>query len=127
MLRHIIAPAFLLLTLLAAGMPTFACPQTEPAQQCCPHGPQASCNSQQAKMTQADRLDVCCVAGLPATMAIPSVGHDKHWDGAASPALFVLITLTTPYVVPAPVDEWRSFSPQLYQTALYLSTGRLRL
>ena len=127
MLRHIIALPFLLLTLLAAGVPNLACAQAAAAQECCPHGPLAPCAPQQAKMTQADRLDVCCVAGLPATMAIPSEGHDKHWDGAASPALFFLSTLTTHDVVSPAVDGLRIFSPPLSQAPLYLRTGRLRL
>src|ERR1700682_5026324 len=118
MLRHIIALPFLLLSLLAAGVPTLACAEGAPTQECCPNGPNAPCAPDQTRTAQADGLAFCWVSGstIAATtaMAIPSNEGGKHWDGAALPALlFVLNTLTTAYVQSPFIDEWRIVSHPL--------------
>jgi hypothetical protein len=131
MLRHIIALPFLLLSLLAAGVPTLACAEEAPTQECCPNGPNAPCVPQQARTAEANRLDFCCVAGstiaTTTAVATPSDERGKYWDGAAPPALFVLSTLTTAYVQSPSIDELRIVSQPLSDSTLYLSTGRLRL
>jgi hypothetical protein len=132
MLRHVIALPCLLLTVLAAGVPTLACAEGAPTQECCANGPNSLCAPDQTRMAQADRLDFCCAAGgtiaTTTAMAIPSNESGKHWDGAAPPALLVaLTTLITAYVQSLSVDEFRIVSQPISESTLYLSTGRLRL
>ena len=132
MLRHIIALPLLLLSLLAAGVPAFACGQVVPTRDCCPNGPNAPCATENARTAEATRLDPCCIAGgeisTTTAMAIPSNENGPHWDGVASPALLVaLTTLTTAYVQSLLVDDFRFVLQPLSDSTLYLSTGRLRL
>jgi hypothetical protein len=130
MLRHIIAPAILLLCLLSAGVPAFACGEVVPTRDCCSNGPNFPCTPEQTRTAEANRLDFCCIAGgaITTTMAIPSNEGAKHWDGVAPPALLVaLTTLTTAYVQSLLVDDLRIVSQPLSGSTLYLSTGRLRL
>ena len=131
MLRHIIGLPFLLLSLLAAGVPTLACVQGAPTQECCPNGPNAPCAPGQARTAEVNRLDFCCAANgtiaVTTAKAAPSNGSGKHWNGAGTPALLALTTLTTAYVQSRSVDELRIHSQPLSESPLYLSTGRLRL
>jgi hypothetical protein len=132
MLRHIIVLPILLLSVLAAGGAAFACGETVPSRECCPNGPNSPCAPDQTRAAQADRLEFCCAAsGTIATttaMAIPSNESGKHWDGVAPPALLIaLTTLTTAYVHTLLVDDFCIVSQPLSDSALYLSTGRLRL
>jgi hypothetical protein len=132
MLRHIIAPPILLLCLLSAGVPAFACGEVVPTRNCCSNGPNSPCAPEQTGTAEANRLDFCCIAGgaiaTTTAMAIPSNERAKHWDGVASPALLVaLTTLTTAYVQSLLVDDFRIVSQPLSDSTLYLSTGRLRL
>ncbi|HWJ33887.1 MAG TPA: hypothetical protein VNR70_01395 [Steroidobacteraceae bacterium] len=130
-LRYIIALPILLLSLLAAGQPAFACEDVEPARDCCPNGPNAPCAPKQATTAESIRPDVCCAAtGTIATttaMAVPNE-RGKHWDHAAPPVLLVVLTtLTTAYVQSPSVDDFHIVSQPLSDSTLYLSTGRLRL
>jgi|ERR1019366_6410595 hypothetical protein len=132
MLRRIIALPILLLSLLAADVPVFACGEGVPTQDCCPHGPNSPCAPEQARTAEANRRDFCCIAGgtigTTTAMAIPSNESGKHWDGVAPPALLVaLTTLITAYVQSLLVDDFRLISQPLSDCTLYLSTGRLRL
>ena len=132
MLRHIIALPMLLLCLLSAGVPAFACGEVVPTRDCCPNGPNAPCAPEQAGTAEANRLDSCCIAGdaiaTTTAMAIPSNEYGKHWDGVAPPApLGALTTLTTAYVQALLVDDFRFVSRPLSNSTLYLRTGRLRL
>jgi hypothetical protein len=130
MLRYIIAPAILLLCLLSAGVPAFACGEAVPTRDCCSNGPNFPCAPEQTRTAEANRLDFCCIAGGATTtaMAIPSNEGAKHWDGVAPPALLIaLTTLTTAYVQSLLVDDFRIVSQPLSGSTLYLSTGRLRL
>jgi len=132
MLRHIIALPILLLSLLAAAVPAFACADGTPTQECCPHGPSAPCAPKQAETARVNRLDFCCAAGvtIATTTAIAAPSHEvrKHWDRTDIPVLLVaLSTLTTPYVSSPAVDDFRVVTPLVSSSALYLSTGRLRL
>ena len=132
MWRHIIALPILLLSLLAAGVPAFACAEEAPTQECCPNGPNGPCAPEQAGTAQANRLDSCCAAGgtIASTTAIAAPSNDsgKHSDGAASPAILIaLVTLTTAYVQSPSVDEFSLVSRPFSDSTLYLSTGRLRL
>jgi hypothetical protein len=132
MLRHIIALPFLLLSLLAAGAPASACAEAARTQECCPNAPNAPCAPTQAITTDANRPDICCVAGstfTPATAIATRSDQDaEHRDRASTPALlFALITLTTAYVESQSIDELRIVSRPLADSTLYLSTGRLRL
>jgi hypothetical protein len=132
MWRHIIALPILLLSLLAAGMPAFACAEEAPTQECCPNGPNGPCAPEQAGTAQANRLDSCCAAGgtIATTTAIAAPSNDsgKHSDRAATPTILIaLVTLTTAYVQAPSIDGFRPASQPLSESTLYLSTGRLRL
>src|ERR1700688_3867076 len=130
MLRYIIALPIVLLSLLAAGVPAFACTEGVPTQECCPNGPNGPCAPEQARTAEANRLDYCCAAGgtiaTTTAVAIPSNERGKHGDRAGPPALLVaLTTLTTAYIQLPSVDELRIVSQTLSDSTLYLSTGRL--
>jgi hypothetical protein len=132
MLRHLVALPILLLSLLAAVVPTLACAEAAPTQQCCPNGPNAPCAPDRATTAEANRLDFCCATGgtIATTTAIatPSDEFRKAWDRADLPAvLVVLLTLTAAYVLSPALDDSHFVSPPLSDTTLYLSTGRLRL
>jgi hypothetical protein len=132
MLRHIIALPILLLSLLAAGVPAFACGEVVPTQDCCPHGPNAPCTAEQTRTAETNRQDFCCATGgtIATTTAITTPSNElrKHWDRADLPVLLVVLTtLTTPYVQSPAVDEFHIVTPPLSYSTLYLSTGRLRL
>jgi hypothetical protein len=132
MLRHIIALPILLLSLLAAGVPAFACGDAVPTRDCCPNGPNAPCGTEQTRTAETNRQDFCCaIGGTIATataIATPSNELRKHWDRADLPVfLIVLTTLTTPYVQSLAVDDFHIVTPPLSYSTLYLSTGRLRL
>jgi hypothetical protein len=132
MLRHIIVLSILLMSLLAAGAPAFACGEVVPANDCCPNGPNAPCAPDRATTAEANRLDFCCATGgtIATTTAIatPSDEFRKAWDRADLPAvLVVLLTLTAAYVLSPALDDSHFVSPPLSDTTLYLSTGRLRL
>jgi hypothetical protein len=132
MLRHIIALPILLLSLLAAGLPAFACADVAPAHDCCPDGPKAPCTPEQPKTPETNRQDSCCAIGgtiaITTAIATPSNEFRKHWDRADLPVLLVVLTtLTTPYVSSPAVDDLRIVAPPVSYSTLYLSTGRLRL
>jgi len=132
MLRHIIALPILLLILLAAGVPAFACGEVVPSRDCCPNGPSAPCAPKQARAAETNRQDFCCAAGgtIAAATAIATPSHElrKHWDRADLPVLLVVLTtLTTPYVQSPAVDDFHIVTALLSYSTLYLSTGRLRL
>ena len=132
MLRHIIALPILLLILLAAGMPAFACEDAVPTRDCCPNGPSAPCGTEQTRTAETNRQDFCCATGgtiaTATAIATPSNDLRKHWDGADLPVLLVVLTtLTTPYVQSPAVDDFHIVTPPLSYSTLYLSTGRLRL
>jgi hypothetical protein len=132
MLRHILVLPILLLCLLIAGVPAFACGEAIPTRDCCPNGPNGPCAPEQARTAEANRLDLCCASSdtiaTTTASAIPSNERGKHWDGAAPPAVLVaLTTLTTAYVQASPVHDFRIPSQPLSDSTLYLSTGRLRL
>jgi hypothetical protein len=132
MLRHIIALPILLLSLLAAGVPAFACGDAVPTRDCCPNGPNAPCGTQQTRTAETNRQDFCCATGgtIAATTAIATPSNElrEHWDRADLPVLLVVLTtLTTPYVQSLAVDDFHIVAPPLSYSTLYLSTGRLRL
>jgi hypothetical protein len=131
MLRHIIALPILLLCLLSASAPAFACGEVVPTRDCCPNGPNTPCAPEQARTAEANLLDLCCAAsGTLATTAsaISSNERAKHWNGAAPPAVLVaLTTLTTAYVQASSIADFRNPAPTFSDSTLYLSTGRLRL
>ena len=132
MLRHIIALSILLLSLLGAGVPAFACGGVVPAQGCCPNGPIAPCEPSQSQTSEANRLTLCCAAGGAVTPAAAVAGSSKqfleHWDRAHLPVLFVALTMLSSAYADAPsVDEFSLVSPPSSDSTLYLSTGRLRL
>jgi hypothetical protein len=131
MLRHIIALPILLVSLLATGVPASACATDVATQDCCPTGPHAPCTPDQAKTSQVNRPDFCClISGIAATNAMATSADEggKYWDRAAPAAFFVeLTTLATPYVLPSFLDELHVLSLPLADSTLYLSTGRLRL
>ena len=130
MLRHIIVLPILLLSLLAAGVPAFACEEVVPTQDCCPHEPKAPCAPKQTGTAETNRQDFCCAISGTTTTAIatPSNEFRKHWDRADLPVLLVVLTtLTTPYVQSLAVEDFRIVTPPESYSTLYLSTGRLRL
>jgi hypothetical protein len=116
MLRHVISLSILLLTLLAAGIPVFACGEVVPMHDCCPNGPHAPCDPSGSSMATA------------AAVAAPANDIRHPADHAGAPALLVVLaTLTTAYAPSPSADEWPLISPPLCDSTLYLSTGRLRL
>jgi hypothetical protein len=132
MLRHIIALPILLLILLTAGVPAFACGDAVPARDCCPNGPNAPCGIEQTRTAETNRQDFCCATGdtiaTATAIATPSNDLRKHWERADLPVLLVVLTtLTTSYVQSPAVDNFRIVTPPLSYSTLYLSTGRLRL
>jgi hypothetical protein len=132
MLRHIIALSILLISLLAAGVPALACAEVVPSRDCCPNGPNSPCGSEQFRTAEASRLDYCCAAGgtvaTTTAIAAPSNEFRKAWDRADLPALLIVVTtLTAAYVQSPSVDEVSLVSRPFSDSALYLSTGRLRL
>ena len=132
MLRHIIALPILLLSLLAAGVPAFACGEVVPTHDCCPNGPNAPCGTEQTRTAETTRQDFCCATGgtiaTATAIATPSNELRKHWDRADLPVLLVVLTtLTTAYVQSPAVDDFRIVTPPVSYSTLYLSTGRLRL
>jgi hypothetical protein len=132
MLRHIIALPILLLSLLAAGVPAFACGEVAPTHDCCPNGSSAPCAPEQSITVETIRQDSCCATGgtiaTATAIATPSKEFRKHWDRADLPMLLVVLTtLTTAYVQSPAVDDFRIVTPPVSYSTLYLSTGRLRL
>jgi hypothetical protein len=132
MLRHIIALPILLLSLLAAGVPSFACAEVVPTHDCCPNGPNAPCGTEQTRTPETNRQEFCCAAGgtiaTATTIATPSKEARKLWDRADLPVLLVVLTtLTTSYVLSPAVDDFHIVTPPVSYSTLYLSTGRLRL
>jgi len=132
MLRHIITLPILLLSLLAAGVPAFACGEVVPTHDCCPNGLSAPCAPEQSRTAETNRQDFCCATGgtiaTATAIATPSNELRKHWDRADLPVLLVVLTtLTTPYVQSPAIDYFRIVTPPLSYSTLYLSTGRLRL
>jgi hypothetical protein len=132
MLRHIIALSILLMSMLAAGVPALACGEVEPTRDCCPNGPSSPCGSEQPGTAEANRLDFCCAAGgaVATITAIAASSNEfrKAWNRADLPALLIVVTtLTAAYVQSPSVDEVSLVSRPFSDSALYLSTGRLRL
>ena len=132
MLRHIIALPILLLSLLAAGVPAFACAEVELMHDCCPNGLNAPCGTEQNRAAETIRQDLCCATGgtiaTTAAIATPSKEFRKHWDRADLPVLLVVLTtLTTPYVQSPAIDDIRIVTAPVSYSTLYLSTGRVRL
>ena len=106
MWRHIIALPILLLSLLAAGVPAFACAKEAPTQECCPNGPNGPCTPEQAGTAQTNRLDSCCAVGgtIATTTAIAAPCNDsgRHWDRAAPPAILTGVSSGAIAIVPPP-------------------------
>jgi hypothetical protein len=132
MLRHIIALSILLMSLLAAGVPAFACGEAVPIQDCCPNGPNAPCGSEHVGTSEGTRPELCCAAGgtiaAATALAAPSNEFDRHLDHADPLVVFVVLsTLISTYVQSPSVDERQIASLPLSCSPLYLSTGRLRL
>jgi hypothetical protein len=132
MLRHITALSLLLISLLAAGVPTFACGEAVPIQDCCPNGPNSPCGDELGRTSEGTRQELCCAAGgtvsTVTAIAAPSNEFDHHADHADPLALFIVLsTLTSTYVQSPSVDGCQIASRPLSCSPLYLSTGRLRL
>src|SRR6266849_2661858 len=133
MIRRIFSISILLASLLFAGLPTFACAESTPNRDCCPHGPLAPCSVDGSVSAPADLVQQCCTAGTAGSVSFATDEssnefhkHLKHSDIPAvaisseiSPsAYFVSIKSTS-------IATTASFSPSF--ALLYLSTGRLRL
>lgn len=130
-LRHIIALAILFTSLLAAGVPAYACGEMASLSDCCPNGPGTPCKDSHRDTTQTSRPDVCCAAGIAAAttaVGLPSIEFSKHCDHNDLATLCIVLTeLTSAYVDSPRVDTTHDVTRPLSDSTLYLSTGRLRL
>lgn len=131
MLRRVISLAIVCAGLLLAGAPTFACTPNVPLNDCCPTGPGGPCRAPGGVVTQA--VVACCAAGTTASATTASMaplsdsasrpGSANPLPAAGAPSFDAAIVWTRTDLTLA--DHDRAYRPS--GSALYLSTGRLRL
>ena len=131
MLRRIISLAIVWVGLLLAASQAVACAPSVPLEDCCPSGPGGPCHALGGLTSTAQA--VCCAGGVatPAATASRALRSDRETHSATgNPAAAVVA------VIFETTTGWRRFATSVGNgalayhpsgSALYLSTGRLRL
>ena len=132
MLRRIISFAIVCASLLLAGSPAVACASNMPLKDCCPWSPGGPCGGAPGSFA-SDAQAACCAAGitLPTSSASSSLrsgpeNYPAHGDPLPAIDSFILAAAIVSRQRPSTVG-WEITSYSRSGSALYLSTGRLRL
>jgi hypothetical protein len=129
----LISVTVVLVTLLFAGSPDFACAASVPGHDCCPNGPLAPCSLDSSVPALTDLVQPCCSAGVAGSIAVAA--DDSSSDSHKLPTrVDVPVIAVSSVVLPSVYlagAKFRTisttFSRHPSSALLYLSTGRLRL
>lgn len=130
MLQRVLSLLLLGASLLLAGLPAVACAPVTPSENCCPSGPGQPCRGQAPRIVGfAPASGACCVVGDRATssIAMSAKADGQSQLGGDPPALPAPAILATRFTRS---DDAVAVDSSYFRTsgsALYLSTGRLRL
>ncbi len=131
-LRHILGLSILYASVLFAGVPALSCANSRPIHGCCPPQAVMPCQGGESGTPKATHILPGCAAGAQSTAtiasAVPSSKIEKHPQRVDPPPL--ITSFARQAAVYAPFHCELGFTSPTYtqsHSALYLSTGRLRL